>query len=391
MDCRELQRFVHIYLDDELDERDRGEIEGHLAACDACRAQARFERWFRAGVRRTAPVLPPPPDLRARICAELAKAPASRSDDSLRRWSIPLAATIAVGGLTAYLVVPDRGGPALPMNTAPEAPRVAASAATTHAPSPAAPSIAHAVAASSIGSAQKPTSPAPVLAARTAASKPGPRAVAAEPRTRPRSIGVVAAAAKTGAPQPDEADSAPGIVPASAPTGERDLGLQFASSSPDRVRTYLEERLERRLSIPTFRGRARVLGGSASAHDSTAQVLYRYRGDTLYLHVRTRRDPTLPPRGIVVRQEDGHQVAAWQQAGLTFSMTSRLDPVEMVRLVAGELSDARRATATASAARTPAASMAPDENLSPLPPPASFPASAPRRHPDVQVTSASAP
>jgi anti-sigma factor (TIGR02949 family) len=390
MDCRELQRFVHIYLDDELDEHDRGEIEGHLAACDACRAQTRFERWFRAGIRRTAPVLPPPPDLRARICAELAKAPASRSGDSLRRWSVPLAATLAVGGLTAYLVAPERG-PALPMSTASEAPRVAASAATTPAPSPAAPSNAHVAAASSIGSAQKPTSPAPVLAQHTAPSKPAPRAVAAEPRTRPRSIGVVAAAAKTRAPDPDEVDSAPGLTPASPPTGERDLGLQFASSSPDRVRTYLEERLERRLSIPTFRGRARVLGGSASAHDSTAQVLYRYRGDTLYLHVRTRRDPTLPPRGIVVRQEDGHQVAAWQQGGLTFSMTSRLDPVEMVRLVAGELSDVRRTTATASAARAPAASMAPDENLSLLPPPASFPASAPRRHPDVQVTSASAP
>jgi hypothetical protein len=50
---------VTALVDDALDAEDRAEVEGHLAGCEACRAQAADERQIRAGLRALpAPELP---------------------------------------------------------------------------------------------------------------------------------------------------------------------------------------------------------------------------------------------------------------------------------------------------------------------------------------------
>ena len=102
MDCREFQKFVHVYLDGELDDRDRGEIEGHLRECQPCRGQARFEHWFRDGVKKSVSHDAPPADLQARIRAQLAKAPSPRSP-ALRGFAGPIAAMLVLGVIIGYI------------------------------------------------------------------------------------------------------------------------------------------------------------------------------------------------------------------------------------------------------------------------------------------------
>ena len=303
MDCRDFQKFVHVYVDGEMDARDQGEIQGHLRVCGPCRRQAQFEQAFSAAVKRALPPEAPPPYLEARVRARLAEVVAQSRWAFLRALTVPAAATVAVGGLAAYVWL-----------RAPEEPPTLAPASAVSVRAPAQ------NAAVAMGSPTTPMAMSPSPAPIKPAPRPGAGAVRAVADPRPM--------------------RAPRVVEAAS--GDRDLGIQFASSNLGRVRAFLESELDTPLRVPSFRGHARVVGGSASREDATAQVVYRHKKDHLYVHIRPRHDPTLPPRGIVLRQENGHRVAAWQQDGLTFSMTSRLDPVEMVRLVAAELNEVVR-------------------------------------------------
>lgn len=314
MDCGDFQKFVHVFLDGELDARDQGEIAGHLRSCASCREQAQFQQAFRGAVRRALPPEPPPPYLEARVRARLAEAVANSRWAFLRALAVPAAATVAVGGLAAYVwlrapeaAVPMERGLALENGAAsPRAGLGTVAVSPSSAPSRTA------------GRGQVVQATAQVATARESevrserAHRPAPPRVAERARVQ------------------------------AAATGDRDLGIQFASTNLRRVKAFLESRLDTSLRVPEFRGHARVVGGSASLDDATAQVVYRHKNDHIYVHIRPRNDPTLPARGIVLRQENGHRVAAWQHDGLTFSMTSRLDPVEMVRLVATELNDTVR-------------------------------------------------
>ena len=54
-----------------------------------------------------------------------------------------------------------------------------------------------------------------------------------------------------------------------------------------------------------------------------------------------RIDPSSLPPQFESRPAEDKWDAAWQKDGVTYSMTSRLDPVEMVRLVAAEITQPR--------------------------------------------------
>lgn len=51
MDCRELERSVDAFLDDEFDTRERAEAEAHLAGCARCRATFEAQARLRAAIR----------------------------------------------------------------------------------------------------------------------------------------------------------------------------------------------------------------------------------------------------------------------------------------------------------------------------------------------------
>jgi len=336
MDCREFQKFVHVYLDGEFDDRDRGEIEGHLRECDPCRDQARFERWFRDGVKKSLSHDAPPADLAARIRSQLAKAPPPRSP-ALRGFAGPIAAMLVLGVLIGYIWSLVPFGQADQKNVLEEGAAVAASLA----PQPSSRRAAALALAVAAAPASAPNAPSAIAADVVPASATATNSVL-ERATRGLARRIQAMATGAGNHDGRVVNVAARAAAPAESFGERDIPMQFASSDPDRVRAFLEQRIQKPITLPRFRGRARMVGGGAAENDATAQVVYNYKGDELYLQIRQHRDPTLPRQGIVVRSEGGQRVAAWQKDGVTYSMTSRLDPVEMVRLVAAEISQPRQ-------------------------------------------------
>jgi anti-sigma factor RsiW len=81
MDCRELERSVDAFLDDEFDARERAEAEAHLAGCPRCSAAVGAQARIRAAIRQKlreamAPAGPAgraPAALRERLTRSLAR------------------------------------------------------------------------------------------------------------------------------------------------------------------------------------------------------------------------------------------------------------------------------------------------------------------------------
>jgi anti-sigma factor RsiW len=106
MDCAEFKSFVHVYIDGEFADHERGEADAHLGSCADCRALAAFEAEFRDAVKSAAArgTTPAPAALRASIVAQLAAEPAP-GVRRLFKWSyapVPLAAAAAAAGLVLY-------------------------------------------------------------------------------------------------------------------------------------------------------------------------------------------------------------------------------------------------------------------------------------------------
>lgn len=326
MDCRELQDLLQLFLDGEIDERDRGEVEGHLSECCACRRQAEFERRFRETLRCSFVADPPPPRLCERIRAELGRAAAPRWHLQSLAPAVPVAAVLLVGMLLGYIWSLTGFAPFGDES----APRSQARAEIP----PAAPQ-----AVSPPGPTPPPAAPA---VAKTASIARAPEIAQedSEREARPPRV----ARAKKAAPPAVEEEKAEAA-------GEQELPVEVASSDPSEIAAYLRERLGRWVRVPTFHGRARLVGGTASSEARKAQLVYRYGDQHITLHVSAKADSSLPAQGIVVRPEGAHRVARWRLGGLTFSMTSLLDPAEMVRLVSDELRVQNEAEALARARR----------------------------------------
>jgi anti-sigma factor RsiW len=113
MNCADMEKFIHVYLDREFAETDRADFEEHLAACDRCRRVAQFERTFKQQLR-TGLAPPQLPEerrdaLRQRIMTGIA---ADAPEAAARRiWRV--AAGVGAAAAAALLVVTlvqDRSG-----------------------------------------------------------------------------------------------------------------------------------------------------------------------------------------------------------------------------------------------------------------------------------------
>jgi mycothiol system anti-sigma-R factor len=65
--CENIRAQMMFYLDDELHERDRAELELHLADCGECRTLFESERDFLQALTAAQPLYPAPSELRTRI------------------------------------------------------------------------------------------------------------------------------------------------------------------------------------------------------------------------------------------------------------------------------------------------------------------------------------
>lgn len=77
MNCRDVQKFIYVYLDEEFDKRESLEFEAHVGHCAVCRDLVRFEEHFRVRLRNHLRSTSAPESLRQKICGALDKTHAS--------------------------------------------------------------------------------------------------------------------------------------------------------------------------------------------------------------------------------------------------------------------------------------------------------------------------
>jgi anti-sigma factor (TIGR02949 family) len=115
MDCNELERSVDAFLDGELEDRDRAEVERHVEACHRCRslsqARSRLRSALRAKLREAmappAPAGRAPPELRARVVQALAREHRPLWRRALAPVPIATLAACAAGVLVVLASRPD--------------------------------------------------------------------------------------------------------------------------------------------------------------------------------------------------------------------------------------------------------------------------------------------
>lgn len=117
MNCQDMEKFIHVYLDREFAEEDRADFERHLADCATCRRLAAFERQFKQQLRTA---LGPPhlrlderEALRLRIQASLRTASGRAPGASTARWTLRLVPVAAAALLLVGLLF--RPGGQLPI------------------------------------------------------------------------------------------------------------------------------------------------------------------------------------------------------------------------------------------------------------------------------------
>jgi predicted anti-sigma-YlaC factor YlaD len=115
MDCRKFRTMISRELDGALDGAGRGELDAHLAVCEACR---RFRELSLAGLsaHRSARDAEPPASLLPSILAAVEVAPRRRWTGGWLRLAVPAAAAAAVvfgvwiGGLMRETYAPAVAG-----------------------------------------------------------------------------------------------------------------------------------------------------------------------------------------------------------------------------------------------------------------------------------------
>jgi anti-sigma factor RsiW len=103
MDCKEIESYLHLFLDGEFDPRETAAVEEHLHSCDRCRGLVNAEINFQGALKAR---LNPPTALsearRKRITdAAFGRAPRQRERASIFSWPGML---IPTGGLVAAAV-----------------------------------------------------------------------------------------------------------------------------------------------------------------------------------------------------------------------------------------------------------------------------------------------
>lgn len=126
--CKTIDTLSMAYLDDELADEERHELEAHLTECAQCRGHVEQERADRSLVRKSLAVGPAPDVLRARLMKALDHEDRAELKATRRRWSaylLPGSAMLAAAAAIAVFVGVQNGGKSAAPKVQAEAPRIA--------------------------------------------------------------------------------------------------------------------------------------------------------------------------------------------------------------------------------------------------------------------------
>jgi anti-sigma factor RsiW len=101
MNCEEVDRFLDVYFDGELDPGQALELEQHLSHCQSCKSLAKERREFLAFFKACAPAYKAPPQLRAKLLTKLREEARKRTFTFLRSAWIYAAAALVLGSFLA--------------------------------------------------------------------------------------------------------------------------------------------------------------------------------------------------------------------------------------------------------------------------------------------------
>ena len=107
MKCEDVQKFIYIYLDGEMEEADRREVMVHITECPACTRTIALERATLRAVRTRTPRAAAPQWLRDRIQTRVGDSPVLLFLREIK--SHPLAAAVAAAAFIVVLTVQHAG------------------------------------------------------------------------------------------------------------------------------------------------------------------------------------------------------------------------------------------------------------------------------------------
>lgn len=97
MSCQEVQKFIHPYLDGEIDEREWVALAAHIENCNNCQRLVQFEQTFRQSLKKSLKLTSAPPSLSVKLKNALDEIDEAESWSHRWLWRlIPAAAAILV-------------------------------------------------------------------------------------------------------------------------------------------------------------------------------------------------------------------------------------------------------------------------------------------------------
>ncbi len=103
MNCKDVRRYVHAFIDEELAPQKVLELEEHVEACPSCANHVAFEQWFKGEIRDTVGSVSAPVELSGLVRESLAQADRSDRIRSLLP-RVGVAAALAAGVLLALFL-----------------------------------------------------------------------------------------------------------------------------------------------------------------------------------------------------------------------------------------------------------------------------------------------
>lgn len=111
MNCQEIQKFVHVYVDGEFGDEERREFELHLQKCEGCRDVVRFEERFKAALQSRLPKLKAPERLVNAVRERLEEEPEPASSPMAWRYVTIPAAAMAAAAMLVFVLWPTGKSP----------------------------------------------------------------------------------------------------------------------------------------------------------------------------------------------------------------------------------------------------------------------------------------